>query len=117
MEGCAEAKPRVYHRTLRAGSSVLPGLSHRNTAETRTTMPSRTTPEPARYDATVQPNVKNVFAREPVLIPQLFEKRLRPWYRRRSGRMVVALLFVGVGVAAVRYRATLLRALADIVGG
>ena len=80
-------------------------------------MPSRTTPEPARYDATVQPNVKNVFGREPVLIPHLFEEPLPPWYRRRSGRMVVALLFVGAGVAAVRYRATLLRAFAEIVGG
>ena len=80
-------------------------------------MPSRTTAEPARYDATVQPSARNVFGREPVLIPHLFGERLPPWYRRRSGRMVVALLFVGVGVAAVRYRATLLRALADIVGG
>ena len=79
-------------------------------------MSSWTTSEPARYDTTVQPNVKNVFGREPVLIPRLFEKRLPPWYRRRSGMVFVALLAAGVGVAAVRYRASLLRALTDILG-
>ena len=63
MEGCAGAKPRVYHRTLRSGSSVLPGRSH------------------------------------------------------RVAMVLAALLAAGVGVAAVRCRASLLRALADIVGG
>jgi len=79
-------------------------------------MPSRTTREPARYDATVQPNVKNVFGRDPVLIPQRREDLVPPWYRRRSG-VLLALLAAGVGVAAVRYRASLARVFADIVGG
>ena len=79
-------------------------------------MPSRTTREPARYDAAVQPNVKNVFGRDPVVIPHRFEDPLPPWYRRHFGKVLVALLAAGVGVAAVRYRASLVRALADIVG-
>ena len=57
-------------------------------------MPTRTDPETPRYDATVPPSVKNVFDRDPLLIPQLFDDGRQPWYRRRSAitLTVVALL-------------------------
>ena len=57
-------------------------------------MPIRTDRDTARYDATVQPSPKNVFDREPLLVPQLFDDGPPPWYRRRSAITlgVVALL-------------------------
>jgi hypothetical protein len=72
-------------------------------------MPTRTSPEPPRYDASVQrsvASVKNVHDREPLLIPQLFEDTLPPWYRRRSGLTLAALIAVCTGCALavlVRY--------------
>jgi hypothetical protein len=63
-------------------------------------MPIRTAHDHPTYDASVQqapqqsvpPSVKNVYDRDPLLIPQLFEDALPPWYRRRSGIMLVGLI-------------------------
>jgi len=101
-------------------------------------MPIRTAPEHPTYDATVQrdnqkspPSVKNVYDREPLLIPQLFEDALPPWYQRRSGIILVGLVVAcalaavagvahfGVGGTAERVgrvSAAIMRTFANIVG-
>jgi hypothetical protein len=79
-------------------------------------MPSWTAPVPPRDDATVQPNVKNVFDRDPLLIPQPFEDRQPRWHRGRSGLVLLALLAAGTAAVAVRFGASPLRALAGILG-
>lgn len=69
-------------------------------------MPTRTSPDPPRYDATVQRSAKNVFDRDPVLIPQLFEDGPPPWYRRRSGitlALVALLCFAGLAFALQQF--------------
>ena len=69
-------------------------------------MPTRTRPDAPRYDATLQQSVKNVFDRDPLLIPQLFDDSPPPWYRRRIGIVlaVVALLcLAGVAVAVQQF--------------
>ena len=68
-------------------------------------MPIRTAPDPPRYDATVQRSVKNVYDREPVLIPQLFEVGGRPWYRRSAGLVLALLALLALSaVALIFYR-------------
>lgn len=71
-------------------------------------MPTRTVPDPPRYDATVQRNVssvKNVYDRDPLLIPQLFANAVQPWYRRPAGMALIALTALCVvGAGAVVYR-------------
>ena len=54
-------------------------------------MPNRTAPDPPRYDPTVQRSPKNIFVREPVMIPQLFAEPSLPWYRRRVSIVLGAL--------------------------
>ena len=66
-------------------------------------MPTRTSPEPPRYDASVQrkvASVKNPHDREPLLIPQLFGDALPPWYRRRSGLLLLGLGALGLCMVA-----------------
>ena len=67
-------------------------------------MPTRTAPDPPRYDAKVQASPKNVFDRDPLLVPQLFDDGPPPWYQRRSAIAlgVVALLCLGGLVFAVQ---------------
>jgi hypothetical protein len=60
---------------------------------------SRTARDTPRYDPSVQRNPKNVFEREPVLIPQLFVDRLPPWYRRRSTIALAGLGTIALGTA------------------
>ena len=69
-------------------------------------MPTRTAPDPPRYDATVQRSAKNVFDRDPLLIPQLFEDGPPPWYRRRSGitlALVALLCLAGLAFALQQF--------------
>ena len=47
-------------------------------------MTIRTARDAPRYDATVQRSAKNVFDRDPLLIPHLFKDGPPPWYRRRA---------------------------------
>ena len=63
-------------------------------------MPNRTAPDHPRYDPTVQRSPKNIFDREPVMIPQLFVET-SPWYRRRSGIVLGALGLVCLLALAV----------------
>ena len=95
-------------------------------------MPTRSSPDHPQYDASVQRSVKNVYDRDPLLIPRLFEDVRPPWYRRRSGQVLVALLVLCVSAATVsvilfgvkdtaesvgRLGTFLLRAFASIAGG
>jgi hypothetical protein len=64
-------------------------------------MPIRSAPDHPRYDPTVPPSPKNVFARDPVTIPQLFVEPSPPWYRRRSAIALIALALVCVVALAV----------------
>ncbi len=83
-------EPRVYHRTPRCGSAAL-------TVEPAAAMPPQHTP--ASRHVRAQPNAKNVFDREPLLIPQRPEDRPRPWYRRRA--VVTSILLVLAAVVAI----------------
>jgi hypothetical protein len=78
-------------------------------------MSSQPTPASRRHDATGQPSVKNVFDRQPLLIPQRAENRRRAWYHRRAALATIALL-VAAAVVAVRFGASLSRALPSVVG-
>jgi hypothetical protein len=95
-------------------------------------MPTRTSRDHPRYDASVQRNVKNVYDRDPLLIPQLFEDTAPPWYRRRSWQILAALLGLCLTGAALmlfnygltgtaertgRLASDLLRGFASAVGG
>ena len=53
-----------------------------------------------RYDASVQPSVKSVFDREPLLIPQLFEDVKPQRYRRRSWILVAIVVTAIVAATA-----------------
>jgi hypothetical protein len=77
-------------------------------------MPPQHTPA-SRPHASVQPSVKNVFDREPLLIPQRSEDRPPPWYRRRSV-LASILVLVSVIAAAAWLRAGLSRAVHGLVG-
>jgi hypothetical protein len=69
-------------------------------------MPTRTAPETPRYDATVQRSVKNVYDRDPVLIPQLFADVTPRWYRQWWGIVlgILGILFLaGLAFALERY--------------
>ena len=69
-------------------------------------MPTRTAPDTPRYDATVQQSIKNLYDRDPLLIPQLFDDGPPPLYRRRTGiaLIVVALLcLTGVAIAVQQF--------------
>lgn len=70
-------------------------------------MPTRTSSKPpARYDATVQRGARNVFDRDPILIPQLFEDGPPPWYRRRAGitlAIVALLCLAGLAFAVQQF--------------
>jgi len=65
-------------------------------------MPIRTAPDHPTYDASVQQaplervptSVKNVYDRAPLLIPQLFEDALPPWYRRPAAIVLIGLVAV-----------------------
>ena len=68
-------------------------------------MPIRTAPDHTQYDASVQQSVNGVLDRDPLLIPQLFKDTFPPWYRRRSGQVLVVLLvlcFVAAALVVVR---------------
>jgi hypothetical protein len=101
-------------------------------------MPIRTARDHPTYDASVQQgperapaSVKNVHDREPLLIPQLFEGALPPWYRRRAGlillglsavwllAMVATVAHFGVEGTAQRFGrvgAAIMRTFANVVG-
>jgi hypothetical protein len=69
-------------------------------------MPTRTSPDPPRYDATVQRNPKNVFGREPLVVPRLFDDAPPPWYQRRSAIALGSVGFLclaGFAVAVQQY--------------
>jgi hypothetical protein len=69
-------------------------------------MHTRTDRETPRYDATVQRSVKNVYDRDPVLIPQLFVDTTPRWYQQWWGialGVVALLIVVGVAFALQRY--------------
>lgn len=55
-------------------------------------MPTLTSPDHPQYDASVQRSVTDIFDRDPLLIPRLFKDALPPWYRRRSGQVLAALI-------------------------
>jgi hypothetical protein len=79
-------------------------------------MSSSPTRDSRRPDATAQPGVKNVFHRDPLLVPQRREDRPKPWFRRRA---VWALVSLGVAVAVVivvELGASIARALAGVIG-
>jgi hypothetical protein len=69
----------------------------------------------SRQRASVPPSVRNVFDREPLLIPQRSEDRPPPWYRRRSV-LASILVLVSVIAAAAWLRAGLSRAGPGLVG-
>jgi hypothetical protein len=54
-------------------------------------MPPQHTPASRRLSS-VQPGVKNVFGREPLLIPPRADARPRPWFRRRAVVVPIVLL-------------------------
>lgn len=60
-------------------------------------MPTRTAPDTPRYDASVQRSAKNIYDRDPLLIPQLFEDALPPWYRRPAGIILILLGVLALG--------------------
>ncbi len=71
-------------------------------------MPPRTAPDAPHYDAVPQ-SAKNVFDRDPLLIPPLLEDGRPPWYQRRFGIVlgIVALLcLAGVGFAVQQFGLT-----------
>jgi hypothetical protein len=78
-------------------------------------MSSRPAPPSRRYDATSQPSVKNVFEREPLLIPQRPEDRPRPWFRRPAA-WVWILIAVAVGVVVTAFGESIARALPAVIG-
>lgn len=62
----------------------------------------RTSRELPRYDATVQRSPKNVFDRDPVLIPQLFVDPPVPrWYRRPAAITLASVSTLAIGAGAV----------------
>jgi hypothetical protein len=68
-------------------------------------MPTQTSPDHPQYSASVQRNVPGIHDRDPLLIPRLFKDALPPWYRRRSGQVLAALLVLCVlAVALVVFR-------------
>ena len=79
-------------------------------------MPRRATPAAQQHDAIVQPSVKNVFDRQPLLIPRPLDDRQPPWYRRRAVLTFIVLLVAVAVVGVARFGATLLRALGSILG-
>jgi hypothetical protein len=78
-------------------------------------MSSRPTPASRRHDATAQASVKNVFDREPLLIPPRPWDRPRPWFRRRAVWVSLALAAALVAVV-VELRASILLALPAVIG-
>ena len=69
-------------------------------------MPTRTDRDAPRYDASVQARVKNVFDRDPLVIPQLFVDARAPWYRRGSavvGAVLLVLVVAALAVLLYRY--------------
>ena len=77
-------------------------------------MPPQHTPSSRHVSA--QPNVKNVFDREPLLIPQRPEDRPRPWYRRRALMTSITLLLAAVIAIALRFGASVSRAFGGTLG-
>ena len=102
-------EPRVYHDAPRTGSSArsLYGPA-------AASMSPQHTPA-SRQRASVPPSVRNVFDREPLLIPQRSADRPRPWYRRRSV-LASILVLVSVVAAAAWLRASWSGALRALVG-
>lgn len=69
-------------------------------------MEIRTSPTPPKFDAEAQRNAKPIYIRDPLVIPQLFADPLGPWYRRRSGKVIIVLLalcFAGAVGVVVHY--------------
>ena len=69
-------------------------------------MTTRTAHDAPRYDATIERSAKNVFDRDPLLIPQTYDDAGPPWYRRRAAIVVgvVALLcLAGLSYPVQRY--------------
>jgi hypothetical protein len=64
-------------------------------------MPTRISPESPRFGAKVQPSVKNIHDRDPLLIPQLFEVGNPPWYRR--GTTILLMILGLLGAVALGY--------------
>jgi hypothetical protein len=62
-------------------------------------MPTRTAPNHPQYDGTVQRSVKNVYDRDPLLIPQLFAES-PPWYRGRAGILLAIVVLLCAGALA-----------------
>ena len=79
-------------------------------------MSSRPTRASRRHDATAQPGVKNVFHREPLLIPPRREDRPKPWFRRRAVWVLVSLAVAVAVVIVVEFGASVTRALAGVIG-
>jgi hypothetical protein len=68
-------------------------------------MPIPTARDTPRYDATVQRSDKNVFDRDPLVIPQLFVDHRLPWYRRVAPLVLaIVSVLVLIGFAALVYR-------------
>ena len=103
-----------------------------HTADLPRAMPIRTASDHTQYDASVQQSVQGVHDRDPLLIPQLFEDTFPPWYRRRSGQVLIALLVLCLSAAALvvvllgvddiaerlgRLGLSMLRTFANIAGG
>jgi hypothetical protein len=78
-------------------------------------MSSRPTPASRRHDATAHVRVKNVFAREPLLIPPRPRDRPRPWFRRRAV-WVSLVVAIAVVLIVVEYGARIARVLPDVIG-
>jgi len=79
-------------------------------------MSSRPTPASRRHDAIVQPSVKNVFERQPLLIPRRAEDRPRPWFRRRAVWLSVSLAVAITVAIVIEFDASIARSLAGVIG-
>ena len=77
-------------------------------------MPPHPTPTSARRAEAVQPSVKNVFDRQPLLIPPRPDARA-PWYRRPAVVICLVLLGAAMVAAAVRYGADLRHAFTGVL--
>ena len=79
-------------------------------------MSSRPTPASRRHDAIVQPSVKNVFERQPLLIPRRPEDRPRPWFRRRAVWICVSLALAITVAIVIEFGASIARTLPRVIG-
>ena len=79
-------------------------------------MSSRPAPPSRRHDATTERSLKNVFEREPLLIPQRLEDRPRRWFRRPAVWVSVFLAVAVAVLVVIAFGASIARALSVVIG-